>query len=123
MLRTNPKRIHPQFGLSDKKSHGSNIFIIPKQILHRGTKLDDDCRCITTTVDPISGIKNPSLEPLKTLRKYRLAPEGPMRELFKECPIFGVDAGLITPGYIHVGQTVYVRYKSAYRKSTPYYSP
>ncbi|KAK5985325.1 hypothetical protein GCK32_010746 [Trichostrongylus colubriformis] len=80
-------------------------------------------RCLTTTVDPISGTKNPSLEPLKTLRKYRLAPEGPMRELFKECPIFGVDAGLITPGYIHVGQTVYVRYKSAYRKSTPYYSP
>ncbi|XGW29507.1 hypothetical protein V3C99_008941 [Haemonchus contortus] len=49
---------------------------------------------------------------------YRLAPEGPMRELFKDCPIFGVDAGVITPGYIHVGQTVYVRYKRAFQKAS-----
>ncbi|KAK6012618.1 hypothetical protein OSTOST_22209 [Ostertagia ostertagi] len=74
-----------------------------------------------TTINPANGTKHPSVEPLKTLRKYRLAPEGPLRELFKDCPIFGVDAVLISPGYIHVGQTVYARYKAAYRKSSPYY--
>nr|CDJ85844.1 MOSC and Molybdenum cofactor sulfurase domain containing protein [Haemonchus contortus] len=75
-------------------------------------------RCVMTTINSTTGMKHPSLEPLKTLRKYRLAPEGPMRELFKDCPIFGVDAGVITPGYIHVGQTVYVRYKRAYQKAS-----
>uniref|UniRef100_A0A7I4YMH5 MOSC domain-containing protein n=1 Tax=Haemonchus contortus TaxID=6289 RepID=A0A7I4YMH5_HAECO len=75
-------------------------------------------RCVMTTINSATGMKHPSLKPLKTLRKYRLAPEGPMRKLFKDCPIFGVDAGVITPGYIYVGQTVYIRYKRAYQKAS-----
>ncbi|EYC28558.1 hypothetical protein Y032_0007g3287 [Ancylostoma ceylanicum] len=78
-------------------------------------------RCVMTTIDPSNGIKNPAVEPLKTLREFRLAPEGPMRDDCKDNPIFGVDAGLIRSGHIHVGQTVYVRYKSAYLKQTPFY--
>ncbi|KAK5966760.1 MOSC domain-containing protein 1 [Trichostrongylus colubriformis] len=80
-------------------------------------------RCVMTTIHPVTGTMDPSVEPLKCLRSFRLAPEGPLRDEHKDSPMFGVDAGIITPGYIHVGQTVYVRYKSSFRKSTPYYSP
>ncbi|CAJ0602496.1 unnamed protein product [Cylicocyclus nassatus] len=79
-------------------------------------------RCVMTTIDPSTGEKDPSVEPLKTLRQCRLAPEGPMRDDCKDNPMFGVDCGLIHPGYIHVGQTVYVRYKSEYLKQTPFFS-
>lgn len=33
-------------------------------------------RCVFTTVDPISGIKNPQQEPLRTLASYRKTPAG-----------------------------------------------
>ncbi|KJH52670.1 MOSC domain protein [Dictyocaulus viviparus] len=78
-------------------------------------------RCVMTTIDPTKGIKDPKGQPLKKLREFRVAPEGPMRDDCKDNPIFGVDAGIITPGYIHVGQTVYVRYKSTCLKPTPFY--
>ncbi|XGW29513.1 hypothetical protein V3C99_008944, partial [Haemonchus contortus] len=31
-------------------------------------------RCVMTTINSATGMKHPSLKPLKTLRKYRLAP-------------------------------------------------
>ncbi|PIO63311.1 MOSC domain protein [Teladorsagia circumcincta] len=68
-------------------------------------------------------IGDTALQCLKPCFRFRLAPEGPLRDENKESPMFGVDAGVITPGFIHVGQTVYVRYKSAYRKQTPYFFP
>ncbi|KAK5968745.1 MOSC domain-containing protein [Trichostrongylus colubriformis] len=70
-------------------------------------------RCILTTVDPSTGTKNSDTQPLKKLREFRLAPEGPMRQQFKDLPIFGVNAAVDQPGYIHVGQTVYARYKKS----------
>ncbi|KAK5972001.1 MOSC beta barrel domain protein [Trichostrongylus colubriformis] len=69
--------------------------------------------CILTTVDPSTGTKNSDTQPLKKLREFRLAPEGPMRQQFKDLPIFGVNAAVDQPGYIHVGQTVYARYKKS----------
>ncbi|KAK6039582.1 hypothetical protein COOONC_22913 [Cooperia oncophora] len=66
-------------------------------------------------------IGDAALQCLQPCFRFRLAPEGPLRDEKKESPMFGVDAGIITPGYIHVGQTVYVRYKSAFRKATPYF--
>ncbi|KHJ83191.1 MOSC domain protein [Oesophagostomum dentatum] len=83
--------------------------------------LKPSLRCVMTTIDPCTGMKDSNVEPLKTLRRFRLAPLGPMRDDCKDSPMFGVDAGVIHPGYIHVGQTVYVRYKSEYLKQTPFY--
>ncbi|PIO73133.1 MOSC beta barrel domain protein [Teladorsagia circumcincta] len=54
-------------------------------------------RCVMTTIHPTSGTMDPSVEPLRTLRSFRLAPEGPLRDEHKESPMFGVDAGVITP--------------------------
>uniref|UniRef100_A0A0K0DDC2 MOSC domain-containing protein n=1 Tax=Angiostrongylus cantonensis TaxID=6313 RepID=A0A0K0DDC2_ANGCA len=70
-------------------------------------------RCILTTVNPATGTKDGGMQPLKKLRQFRLAPEGRMRDQFKDSPIFGVNAGVDKPGYIHVGQTVYARYKKS----------
>ncbi|PIO62258.1 MOSC domain protein [Teladorsagia circumcincta] len=70
-------------------------------------------RCVLTTVDPTTGIKDIDMQPLKELRQFRLAPDGPMREQLKDSPIFGVNVGVNKPGYIHVGQTVYARYKKS----------
>ncbi|CAJ0602495.1 unnamed protein product [Cylicocyclus nassatus] len=70
-------------------------------------------RCVLTTVDPKTGRKDKDMQPLKKLREFRLAPPGPMREQHRDKPIFGVNAGVDKPGHIHVGQTVYVRYKKS----------
>ncbi|KIH64960.1 MOSC domain protein [Ancylostoma duodenale] len=70
-------------------------------------------RCVFTTIDPETGTKDSDMQPLKKLRQFRLAPEGPMRQQFKDSPIFGVNAGVDRPGHIHVGQTVYARYKKS----------
>ncbi|KAF8372932.1 hypothetical protein PRIPAC_79361 [Pristionchus pacificus] len=68
-------------------------------------------RCILPTVDPETGVKDADMQPLKKLREFRLAPEGKMRTAHGQSPIFGVNAGTVNPGYIHLGQTVYVKYK------------
>ncbi|CAB3397605.1 unnamed protein product [Caenorhabditis bovis] len=70
-------------------------------------------RCVLTTVDPVKGTMSPENQPLKKLREFRLAPEGQMRDAHKDSPVFGVYAATINPAYIHVGQTVYARFKSS----------
>ncbi|PAV81140.1 hypothetical protein WR25_22384 [Diploscapter pachys] len=54
-------------------------------------------RCVLTTVDPETGVKDPNNQPLKKLREYRLAPEGKMRKEYKDSPMFGVCAGTNKP--------------------------
>ncbi|VDO47819.1 unnamed protein product [Haemonchus placei] len=88
-------------------------------------------RCLAITVDPETGVKDSNVQPLKKLREFRLAPEGKMRNCFKDSPLFGVNVGVDRPvglllghrfvdastlnlqGYVHVGQTVYARYKKS----------
>ncbi|WKY05502.1 hypothetical protein Q1695_006037 [Nippostrongylus brasiliensis] len=70
-------------------------------------------RCVLITVDPVTGVKDNNTQPLRKLREFRLAPEGKLREFFKDSPIFGVSVGVDRPGYIHVGQVVYARYKKS----------
>ena len=68
-------------------------------------------RCVMTTIDPNEGKMNKATQPLKLLRSYRLAPEGKLRELYKQSPIFGVFMSIIKEGRIQVGDEVFVRYK------------
>uniref|UniRef100_A0A183C022 MOSC domain-containing protein n=1 Tax=Globodera pallida TaxID=36090 RepID=A0A183C022_GLOPA len=63
-------------------------------------------RCVMTTIDPDSGCRNAKMEPLKELRKYRLAP-GKLYEIFKESPVFGVNMAIIKPGRVRIGDPVY----------------
>ncbi|ELU17202.1 hypothetical protein CAPTEDRAFT_226823 [Capitella teleta] len=63
-------------------------------------------RCVLTTVDPVKGVKDPNLEPLKTLRKYRL-----WKEEFKDSPMFGINLLSSREGKIKVGDSVYATIK------------
>jgi uncharacterized protein YcbX len=72
-------------------------------------------RCVLTTVDPDAGKKNENMQPLKKLREYRLAPEGKLRDLYRDSPVFGVNMAISKPGRIRVGDKVFIRYKP-----TPY---
>ena len=56
-------------------------------------------RCVFTTVDPINGTKDPSGEPLKTLRSYRL-------DKSERGVMFGVNLIPRRTGRIEIGQTI-----------------
>ncbi|GAB6030726.1 Mitochondrial amidoxime-reducing component 1 [Chamberlinius hualienensis] len=63
-------------------------------------------RCILTTIDPETGIKD-GVEPLKTLKAYRQITDKKYRPLAGESPVFGVH--LVTDqsgGSIRVGQSI-----------------
>ncbi|KAE9554683.1 hypothetical protein FO519_002093 [Halicephalobus sp. NKZ332] len=68
-------------------------------------------RCVVTTVDPDAGKMNKNMQPLKLLRTYRLVPEGRLRDLYKESPVFGVFMAITKEGRIKTGDQVFVRYK------------
>ena len=56
-------------------------------------------RCVLTTVDPDTGVKDPGLQPLRTLSGYRRTADG---------VIFGQNALNESPGVIHVDDSVIV---------------
>lgn len=58
-------------------------------------------RCIFTTVCHKTGKKDPNMEPLRTLRKYRCPKGG-------NDPYFGINLGLDLPGVVREGDEVFV---------------
>ncbi|XP_073528009.1 mitochondrial amidoxime reducing component 2-like [Phyllobates terribilis] len=62
-------------------------------------------RCILTTIDPDTGIIN-MMEPLKTLRSYRLC-DTEDKKVFKSSPLFGQYFKMLKRGTIRVGDPVY----------------
>lgn len=65
-------------------------------------------RCIFTTIDPETGIKDKNMEPLRTLRSYRLEPDPKVRPHVGDSPILGTHLALRTHGKVKLGDTVYV---------------
>ncbi|KAI9561759.1 hypothetical protein GHT06_012720 [Daphnia sinensis] len=65
-------------------------------------------RCLLTTIDPATGIKDAEQEPLRTLRKYRLAEDPELRRAIGEAPLLGINLSLDQPGRIRVSDVVYV---------------
>jgi len=59
-------------------------------------------RCVFTTVDPLTGIKNPENEPERTLKQYRMNED-------EGSPLMGIDMALEVGGKICVGDIVYLR--------------
>ena len=67
-------------------------------------------RCSFTTIDPESGTKDPSGEPLKTLRSFRSSLDTLERKEYGTSPFFGVNLGLeVKGGCISVGDKIYVK--------------
>lgn len=59
-------------------------------------------RCIFTNIDPVSGERNPKMEPLKTLRTFRTF------EKIAADPWFGIHLGIRSNGKVKLGDDVYV---------------
>ncbi|XP_063704775.1 mitochondrial amidoxime-reducing component 1-like [Culicoides brevitarsis] len=59
-------------------------------------------RCIFTTIDPETGVKDPNGEPLKTLRTYRMFPG------VGNSPVMGMHLGVVAYGNVKIGDTVYI---------------
>lgn len=58
-------------------------------------------RCIFVNVDPNTGERHPNFEPLKTLNDFR-------KLIPSEGPIMGLLLALRNPGYISIGDDVYI---------------
>ncbi|XP_015185949.1 PREDICTED: mitochondrial amidoxime reducing component 2-like [Polistes dominula] len=66
-------------------------------------------RCIFTTIDPETGVKNPKVEPLKTLKSYRQIMDPEIRPYTGDAPVMGIHLALRGPnGTIRLGDPVYV---------------
>ncbi len=71
-------------------------------------------RCIAIAIPPASGAADPELEPLRTLRRFRLADpqagerERRVRRALGESPMFAVNSSLARAGTVRVGDPVYV---------------
>jgi len=59
-------------------------------------------RCIFTTVDPFKGTKDKEMEPLKTMKRERMAGGW-------DAPWLGVNLGMQTLGVVRVGDLVYIQ--------------
>jgi len=59
-------------------------------------------RCIFTNIDPATGERNPQMEPLKTLKGFRV------NERLSTSPWFGIHLGIRSEGKVKVGDIVYV---------------
>lgn len=59
-------------------------------------------RCIFTNIDPFTAHRHPEGQPLKTLKTYRKF------EKTGESPVLGVHLGVKVPGFVKIGDPVYV---------------
>lgn len=65
-------------------------------------KVEPCLRCVLTTIDPVTGIRDKDEQPLKTLRKFRLFTN------IGKSPVFGVHLGIRTPGKVKSGDAIYI---------------
>ncbi|PSN39539.1 hypothetical protein C0J52_12384 [Blattella germanica] len=65
-------------------------------------------RCTIINVDPETAVRDPHLEPLRTLRSYRLVTKPGAKDVEGVDPIMGVYLGLRIPGVVKDGDPIYV---------------
>ncbi|KAL6441609.1 hypothetical protein ACFW04_003622 [Cataglyphis niger] len=66
-------------------------------------------RCIFTTINPETGTKSATVEPLKTLKSYRQITDPQIRPATGDSPVMGIHLGLRGPkGMVRLGDPIYV---------------
>lgn len=105
-----PRSFRPNFVLSGAKAYdednwkfvkiGENVFEIIKPCV----------RCILTTIDPETGIRNPKTEPLETLKSYRQLEDPAARRTAGNSPRMGLQMALRSGpgGLISLNDPIYV---------------
>lgn len=67
-------------------------------------KVNQPClRCIETNIDPKTGERGLEMQPLKTLKEFRMFPE-----ISKTSPYFGIHLGVRQKGQIKLGDDIFV---------------
>ncbi|CAD0203832.1 unnamed protein product [Chrysodeixis includens] len=106
------KNFRPNFVLTGAKAYaednwkflkiGENIFEIIKPCT----------RCVLTTIDPETGVRNSKTEPLTTLKSYRQVEDPRERKMTGSSPRMGIQMALRTQpgGMISVNEPIYVAY-------------
>ncbi|CAB3248946.1 unnamed protein product [Arctia plantaginis] len=81
---------------------GENIFEVIKPCT----------RCTLTTIDPETGVRNKNMEPLGTLRSYRLSVDPEMLKVTGESPRLGTQMALRSGpgGIVSLNDPIYVAY-------------
>ncbi|XP_075982565.1 mitochondrial amidoxime reducing component [Anticarsia gemmatalis] len=81
---------------------GENIFEVIKPCT----------RCILTTIDPETGVRNKNMDPLQTLRNYRLVEDPLVRKATGISPRMGVQLALRSGpgGQVSLNDPIYVAY-------------
>ncbi|CAB3248950.1 unnamed protein product [Arctia plantaginis] len=81
---------------------GENVFQVIKPCI----------RCIATVVNPETGVRDKSLEPLETLRSYRQATDPAVRKEAGNAPLMGIHMALRSEpgGIISLNNPIYVAY-------------
>uniref|UniRef100_A0A914Q6D8 MOSC domain-containing protein n=1 Tax=Panagrolaimus davidi TaxID=227884 RepID=A0A914Q6D8_9BILA len=105
------QNFRPTFAISGLKAFEEDRWLQVKVGEAEFTCYSPCTRCVLTTVNPATGVMDLTYQPLKTLREYRLAPEGKLREKYTQSPVFGVYAVSTKNGKIKVGDKVLVKYK------------
>lgn len=66
-------------------------------------------RCIFTTINPETGTKSSTVEPLKTLKSYRQITDPQIRPATGDSPVMGIHLGLRgSNGIVRLGDPIYV---------------
>jgi uncharacterized protein YcbX len=65
-------------------------------------KIEPCLRCIFTTIDPLTGVRDQGEQPLKTLRKFRVFSN------IGASPVFGVHLGIRSSGKVRTGDAIYI---------------
>ncbi|XP_077979100.1 mitochondrial amidoxime-reducing component 1-like [Glandiceps talaboti] len=83
-------------------------FIKIGNVVLRHVKYDE--RCKVTTVDPETGLVSDHNEPIKTLKTYRMCKKED-KEMYYDCPLFGVHLGIDQEGRLELGDTIFAAYQ------------
>jgi uncharacterized protein YcbX len=66
-------------------------------------KVNQPClRCVLTNINPITGERHPDMQPLKTLKEFRVFPK------IAASPFFGIHLGVRQKGHIKLGDDVFI---------------
>lgn len=65
-------------------------------------KIEPCLRCVFTTIDPVTGVRDKGEQPLKTLKTFRVF------QNIGASPVFGIHLGIRTPGKVRSGDAIYI---------------
>ncbi|XP_069360661.1 mitochondrial amidoxime-reducing component 1-like isoform X2 [Maniola hyperantus] len=108
--KVTPRNFRPNFVLAGAKAYDEDNWKFVKIGQHVFEVIKPCFRCILTTIDPETGVRNEKAEPLETLKTYRQADDPAARRSAGSSPQLGLQMALRTPpgGIVSINDRIYV---------------